>query len=97
MYKTIKYGNKKRKINFVLFGNEVKKIRKSKGMTIAELSELTGLADQSISSIENGAHVSLENALKIARVLNISLDKLKLVDRKFWYQKNEEIMANDSN
>lgn len=50
--------------------NRIREIRKSKHLTLEELSEATGISDSYLSRIEsNGRGLSLENAVKIARAL----------------------------
>ena len=52
---------------------------KNKGMTICRLSKETGILEQTLYSMFNGNTSSpqLDNAVKIAKVLDIDLNKLK--------------------
>ena len=52
---------------------------KNKGMTIYKLSKETGIFEQTLHSMFNGntASPTLDNAVKIAMVLDIDLNKLK--------------------
>lgn len=52
---------------------------KEKGMTIYRLSKETGIFEQTLHSMFNGNTSSpkLDNAVKIAKVLDIDLNKLK--------------------
>ena len=52
---------------------------KNKGMTIYRLSKETGIFEQTLYSMFNGntASPTLDNAVKIAMVLDIDLNKLK--------------------
>lgn len=58
---------------------EVKEQLKNKGMTIYRLSKETGILEQTLYSMFNGNTSSpqLDNAVKIAKVLEIDLNKLK--------------------
>lgn len=58
-------------------GQRIKKERTLKGLTIAELSERTGLSIVTLSRIECGKnHARLCNLNKIAQALNIELKKI---------------------
>lgn len=61
---------------------EVKEQLKNKGMTIYRLSKETGIFVQTLNSMLNGNTSSpkLDNAVKIAKVLDIDLNKLKVGD-----------------
>ena len=52
---------------------------KNKGMTIYRLSKETGIFEQTLHSMLNGNTSSpkLDNAVRIAKVLDIDLNKLK--------------------
>ena len=64
--------------------NAVQSARTRKGLTQQQLAELTGLARQSIISIEKGRFLpTIENALRIAAVLKIPVQDL------FWLSKDE--------
>lgn len=57
--------------------DKIKQIRIEKGMTIQELSELTGLSVASLSMYETGKRIpSIKNISKIAEALKISVDEL---------------------
>ena len=56
-------------------GSNFRKIRKSKGMTLLEVSEITGLRPATIADIENGnSNWTIVTAMKIASALNCYLD-----------------------
>lgn len=57
----------------------VKEQLKNKGMTVYRLSKETGIFEQTLYSMINGNTSSpqLDNAVKIAKVLDIDLNKLK--------------------
>lgn len=59
--------------------NKIKTFRKYAGLTQAELAEQIGISDKHVCRIENGAYMpSLETFLKIAQILNISLEEFGL-------------------
>jgi len=55
---------------------------KNKGMTIYRLSKETGIFEQTLHSMLNGNTSSpkLDNAVRIAKALDIDLNKLKVGD-----------------
>lgn len=61
------------------FYKTVKEQLKNKGMTIYRLSKETGIFEQTLHSMISGNTSSpkLDNAVKIAKVLDIDLNKLK--------------------
>lgn len=60
-----------------ILGNSIKSIRKSKGMTQRELSEMTGFKQNTISNHENGNRQLDETDIRTyARALNISPQEL---------------------
>ena len=65
-------------IDPVTFGDRMRRERERKGWTILRLSQESGVASGWISQLENrkARGISLENALKIARALRMSLDYL---------------------
>lgn len=68
-------------MNTKLFAARLKRARKNIGLTQKGLSDLSGVSTVMISQYERGdistgKNPSLENTLKIAKVLNVSLDWL---------------------
>ena len=61
-----------------MYYNKLKKIRKEKGMTLEELSELCGVSAGYLCHLENGsrAHPSIEVMEKIANALNKTIFKI---------------------
>jgi transcriptional regulator with XRE-family HTH domain len=56
-------------------GENVKRIRKSKCLSILDIKELTGLSKSTISELENDKSSPTSNTLtKIAKALNVSID-----------------------
>lgn len=64
------------------FYTVVKDQLENKGMTIYRLSKETGIFEQTLHAMLNGNTSSpkLDNAVKIAKVLDIDLNKLKVGD-----------------
>ena len=57
--------------------NKIKKRRLELGMTQAQLSERSGIAQSSISEIESGRHVpTLEVAIRLAQALERHVEDL---------------------
>jgi len=57
--------------------NQIRKIRKSKDITLEDLAEATGLSTTFLQRIETGARgLSLENVIKIARGLNVEPEQI---------------------
>jgi len=65
--------------NREIIGRRIAEIRKSKGLTVLQISEITGLQRSNISRIENGMYSTGIDILgKIADALNCDID---LVER----------------
>jgi transcriptional regulator with XRE-family HTH domain len=54
----------------------IKEIVKEKGMTVADLSEMTGILAPSLSRIVNGGNTTTETLEKIAKALEINVSEL---------------------
>ncbi|MCV0348489.1 MAG: helix-turn-helix domain-containing protein [Nitratireductor sp.] len=60
-----------------MMANQVRKIRKSREVTLEHLAELTGISTSYLSRIEAGSRgLSLENAVKIARALKVEPEEI---------------------
>ena len=58
-------------------GENIKRIRKEKGLTQKQLGELCGLADSAIRRYENGgANPKIETKKKIANALGVSVEEI---------------------
>ena len=58
--------------------NNIRKLRKERGLTLKRLSELTGLAPSLISRYENGdRHPKIENWQKLADFFGVSVEYLQ--------------------
>ena len=58
--------------------NNIRKLRKERGLTLKRLSELTGLAPSLISRYENGdRHPKIENWKKLADFFGVSVEYLQ--------------------
>ena len=55
--------------------NQIRVLRKQKGMTQQELAKILGVSRQTVIAIENGKyHPSLELAFRIGRVMELPLE-----------------------
>jgi transcriptional regulator with XRE-family HTH domain len=64
-------------MNIKNIGKNLKEIRRFLGMTIADLSNLTGLTSPAISQIENGKRIpELKSVVQLIEKLNISFERL---------------------
>jgi len=64
-------------LDYKAIGERIKKARRTKRMTQAELAELADISNTFISRIERGVKkASLESLAKISIILNTSLDIL---------------------
>ena len=69
-------------------GGRIRRVRKSKGMTLNDLATGAGLSVSYISNLErNLCSPTLENLVKICTVLDVSM--LKLLDNEGW---NEDVV-----
>lgn len=57
-------------------GEQIRNIRKEKGLTQKELAHRVGLSWQTISNVENNKYTSLKTLNKIAKVLDINIQIL---------------------
>lgn len=56
--------------------NKVKKYRQAAGLTLVQLAELSGLPVSTISDIEHGAEPRVVTAIRLAKSLSVSVEKL---------------------
>lgn len=54
----------------------LKEIRKSKGLSVPKLVEMTGISRRTIQDIEKRGDCLVSNAIKLAQALDVSLDEL---------------------
>lgn len=60
-----------------IFGDNIKRLRKNKGLKQQELAEILGIKRNSYSDWENGkTEPRFENLVKLADLLDVSLDWL---------------------
>jgi putative transcriptional regulator len=65
--------------------NNVRKHREAKGITQEELGQQAGVSRQSIISIEKGQYIpTTVLALKIAVLLDVTVEKLFVLEKKDW-------------
>lgn len=71
-------------MDYVALGKNIRKYRKYAGLRQADLAEATGYSDSYIGQLENSRTTpSLEAVVAIAKVLNVSIDRLLVKDSKF--------------
>ena len=65
-----------------IFGRRLKAFRERRGLSQNQLAQRSGVPRPTISSLESGAQlgISLENALKLADALNVTVDMLARSD-----------------
>lgn len=64
-------------MDYKLLGANVRKIRKQKGYTILQLSEMISVSDSFLGQLERGVNKpSLETLLRISNILGASMDSL---------------------
>ena len=64
-------------IDYVTIGKRIKELRKNKGLTQAQLAEMSGVEPSNISHIERAAtKLSLPTLIAIANVLDATLDEI---------------------
>lgn len=68
-------------LNYSAIGQNIKRIRKQKGITQEQLADMTGISKVHISNMENAnTKVSLASLVKIASALGTSVDWMLGVD-----------------
>lgn len=64
-------------IDYVIIGKRIKELRKNKGITQAQLAEMSGVEPSNISHIERAAtKLSLPTLVSIANSLDSTLDEI---------------------
>lgn len=68
---------KEKKSISIIVGSNIKKYRKEKGLYQKDIAKLCDISIAYISKIEKGnANISIDTLEKIAKALNVSVDKL---------------------
>lgn len=68
---------------FLEFGEKLRILRESKGMTQEQLADKSGISRREIINIENGKYLpKMQTADFLAAALDVSLDELSTVIRK---------------
>ena len=57
----------------IRIGKQIRQRRESLKFTQQDVSEISGVAERTIRSIENGVNTNLSNLLKVINVLGLSL------------------------
>jgi y4mF family transcriptional regulator len=60
-------------MNFTVIGDLVRKRREALGYTQNDVSEISGVAERTIRSIEGGENTNLSNLVKVMDVLGLEL------------------------
>ena len=64
-------------IDYVIIGNRIREIRKSRKLTQAQLAEMSGIEPSNISHIERAAtKLSLPTLINISNALGVTLDEI---------------------
>lgn len=56
--------------------NNVKRYRQAAGLTLIQLSELSGVPVSTINDIEHGSEPRVVTAIQLAKALNVHVEKL---------------------
>lgn len=56
--------------------NRVREYRQARRLTLAQLAERSGVSDRTISDIERGAEPRVITAIRIARGLGVTVERL---------------------
>ena len=56
--------------------NQLKKYRQAAGLTLEQLEKLSGIPVSTISDIERGAEPRVVTAIRLAKALKVSVEKL---------------------
>lgn len=67
--------------------NNVRQYRKRAGLTLVRLAELSGVPKSTLEDIEQGADPQVSTAIRLAKALNTSVEKL-------WELHNSEFQKN---
>lgn len=70
----------KKSITNAVLLNRVAEIRKEHGLTQQELADKLYVDKRTISRIENGTYLTLENLIRISRVFEVTLDYIMFCD-----------------
>lgn len=57
----------------ILIGKQIRQRRESLNYTQHDVSEISGVAERTLRSIENGINTNMSNLLKVIKVLGLSL------------------------
>ncbi len=67
----------------ISFGNRLKNLRKSRGITQSELAETLEVTQQTVGFWENGSSIpSIETVIKAAKYFGVTIDYLLCVDNR---------------
>lgn len=60
----------------MMVDNRVREYRQARRLTLAQLAERSGVSDRTISDIERGAEPRVITAIRIARGLGVTVERL---------------------
>ncbi len=81
-----------------IIGNKLLAVRKSLGLTQADVAELSGVADRTYADIERGSvNMRIETVIKICNALKITPDKILTEDKSSDEIKIDEIIERFNN
>ena len=70
-------GNYRKEKNLKIIGENIRTARKNKNLTIETLSELAGISESFLGTVERGeSSISIETLTNLCRVLDVSADSL---------------------
>ena len=80
-------------LDFRQIGNTIYNIRKSKGLSRAEVAEKAGLSDRTFADIERGSvNMRIETALKICSALNVTPNKIFTKENNSFYENSVDYL-----
>lgn len=81
-----------------MIGNKLLAVRKSMGLTQAEVAELSGVADRTYADIERGSvNMRIETVIRICNALKITPDKILTEEKSTTEIKTDEIIERLNN
>lgn len=60
----------------------VQRIRNERGMTVQQLADAAGLPKRTVEEIMRRDKCTVDNAIKLAKALNVTLDELCITNEK---------------
>lgn len=81
-----------------IIGKQIKKYREAKNYSVKKLSDLSGVSESYIRSIEHGCNsesssISMDKICKIAETLNVSLDDIAYTNIEYLDSSNASVIS----